>query len=149
MKSFLNIVYLFVGVSACSILFLLFRSGATSEEVSEKNIDCCGTTALQVYSNFGNVREGKKLFRNQCAPCHAKNMQKDMTGPALEGSLNRWNRDSTQIQLYLSDSPTNLDTTTNPRLIDLRENWKPTISHKYQLSMQEVKDIMSYTEGNS
>ncbi len=76
-------------------------------------------------------------------------MQKDMTGPALEGSLNRWNRDSTQIQLYLSDSPAYLDTTTNPRLIDLRENWKPTISHKYQLSMQEVKDIMSYVEGNS
>ncbi len=114
----------------------------------------CGTTAknlgcgISIFPGYGNPKEGKKLFRNNCAQCHDKSMTKDMTGPALSGSMKRWSRDTTQLQLYFSNSPAYLDTTTDLRLIELRENWKPTLSHKFQLSMQEVKDIMSYVKGS-
>lgn len=48
-------------------------------------------------------------------------MRKNMTGPALSESLNRWNRDTTKLQLYFSDSPAYLDTATDLRLIELRK----------------------------
>lgn len=109
------------------------------------NYAVCGTTGG--YSDYGSPKEGKLLFRNNCAPCHNKNMKDDMTGPALQGSLNQWNRDSVQLKLYFSDSPAYLDTTKDARLIALKEKWKPTISHGFRFTVQEVKDIMSYVEG--
>ena len=148
MKDFLNIVYLIVGVSACFFLFLLLQSDQKiTEEAEAKNYGWCGTTAFQASSTYGDAREGKILFRNYCAMCHDKSMKKEMTGPALSGSLNRWNRDTTQLQLYFSDSPTYLDSSSNPRLIALKEKWKPTVSHQFRFTMQEVKDIMGYVEG--
>ena len=33
---------------------------------------------------------GKKLFKDNCAACHHKNMNYDMAGPALKGALGRW-----------------------------------------------------------
>ena len=36
------------------------------------------------------VEEGKTLFKNYCAQCHAKNMTSDATGPSLSGFEERW-----------------------------------------------------------
>jgi len=74
-------------------------------------------------------------------------MTDDWSGPALKGSLYRWNKDSIQLQTYFSDSQYYLDTTSDSRLISLREKWKPMFSHKYKFSIQEVKDVMSYVDG--
>jgi len=44
-------------------------------------------TALLSFSLSAEVSPdaGKKLFKNNCARCHAKNMKADATGPALGG----------------------------------------------------------------
>lgn len=33
---------------------------------------------------------GKKLFKVNCAACHNRNMIDDLTGPAISGTLERW-----------------------------------------------------------
>ena len=38
----------------------------------------------------GNPDEGKTLFANNCAACHAKDMKTRATGPALAGFNDRW-----------------------------------------------------------
>ena len=40
---------------------------------------CCG----------GKLSSGEMLFRWNCTPCHSINLNRDLTGPALEGVLER------------------------------------------------------------
>jgi len=90
MKGFLNILYLLVGGCSLAFLFLLLNDNSTNTFVSGTcgvvSTIGCGTTGG--FSNYGNVKNGKVLFRDNCAMCHAKNMRSEMTGPALIGSLN-------------------------------------------------------------
>ena len=48
--------------------------------------------SLSIFStiNAQDVKNGKTVFRSKCASCHDISLKKDMTGPALEGSIDRW-----------------------------------------------------------
>jgi cytochrome c2 len=37
-----------------------------------------------------DAKNGKAVFRSKCASCHDLSLKKDMTGPALEGAIDRW-----------------------------------------------------------
>jgi len=48
-------------------------------------------TFLLLFSNQSFSQDGKQLFQQNCASCHA--MDKQLTGPALAGAAERWNDD--------------------------------------------------------
>jgi len=138
MKGFLNILYLLVGGCSLAFLFLLLNDNSTNTFVSGTcgvvSTIGCGTTGG--FSNYGNVKNGKVLFRDNCAMCHAKNMRSEMTGPALIGSLNKWSRDSIQLQAYFRNSNAYLDTVSSERLMVLRHKYIKTTSHKFKFSLR-------------
>ncbi|MBK7958792.1 MAG: c-type cytochrome [Bacteroidetes bacterium] len=48
--------------------------------------------SLSIYSNVSaqDAKSGKSVFRSKCGSCHDVSLQKDMTGPALMGVIDRW-----------------------------------------------------------
>lgn len=48
------------------------------------------------------LAQGKRLFEMNCVSCH--NMDKELTGPALRGSLGRWGNDTIKLKTFISNS---------------------------------------------
>lgn len=89
---------------------------------------------------------GKKLFKNYCATCHAKNMVTDMTGPALAGSQERWG-DDTALYAWIRNSQAMIQSG-HPRATELWDQWKPTIMSSFtQLTDDEIGSLLAYING--
>jgi hypothetical protein len=94
-----------------------------------------------------NMETGKSLFRNLCAMCHNKTMTEDMTGPALEGALKRFDGDTLKFFRYVKNQEEYLQTEKDKRMIALNKEWwgmsKPT---NEDLTLNELKSILLYIE---
>ncbi|MCZ2224059.1 MAG: c-type cytochrome [Chitinophagales bacterium] len=55
-----------------------------------------------IYSNKSSAQDGKALFNTYCAACHK--MDKDLTGPALMGSEERWGNDRKKLVAWVKNS---------------------------------------------
>lgn len=53
------------------------------------------------FSNHAVAQDGKALFNSNCAACHK--LDKDMTGPALQGTLDRWNNDRQKLHAWIKN----------------------------------------------
>jgi len=94
----------------------------------------------------GNPDEGKKLFKNYCATCHAKNMVADATGPALAGSQERWGDDEA-LYAWIRNSQ-QMIAQGHPRALELWEEWKPTIMTSFEsLTDDDIANILAYVNG--
>lgn len=89
---------------------------------------------------------GKKLFKDYCAQCHAKNMKSALTGPPLGGVEERWGN---QEDLYgwIRNSQSMISSG-NPRAVELWNEWKPTIMTSFEaLKDEEIASILLYVNG--
>lgn len=102
----------------------------------------------QVEVPEGNPDNGKELFRNNCASCHNKNMQDDMTGPALGGTLERWS-DYPMEDLYMwIRNSQKMIAQGHPRAEQLWDEWQPNVMNNFTtLTDQQINDILVYIHG--
>lgn len=112
-------------VKGLSLLLLLFVSTSAAAEPS--------------------VEEGKTLFRNICAQCHAKDMKSDLTGPALGGFEDRWSEyPSEDLYRWVRNSQAMI-ADGHPRATELWEEWKPTVMNPNpDLTDEEIESIFLY-----
>ncbi|MFL9482243.1 c-type cytochrome [Chitinophagaceae bacterium LWZ2-11] len=80
---------------AIPLLVLMASCGESSKPSSQNNKPAVAET--ETSSN----NDGKMLFLNNCAACHA--VKKELTGPALAGVLDRW-KDKDKLHAFIRNS---------------------------------------------
>ena len=141
----------FIGLILCGLIFLLINSLFQKIAERKEPVGFCGVSDLPKRHFLDTLPKadftiGKKLFRENCASCHNKDMKSDMTGPALGGTIKLWKNDTSELLLYIKDSPKYLSHSSNQRILQLHENFGEIVSHKFDLSIDELKAIISYIE---
>ncbi len=89
---------------------------------------------------------GEALFKVNCASCHNKNMNVDMTGPALGGVLERWNGDTMRLTNFIRNTQAYIATTSDPYATTLCNEWESVMQNFPNLTDEEIKAIIEYTE---
>ncbi|MFN8116551.1 MAG: cytochrome c [Bacteroidia bacterium] len=135
------------------------RSGIheDSKETSEKNQFICGN-AIRESENFERLKNlnlsgdpyiGKKLFKQNCAVCHAMSDQK-LTGPGLAGVYDRVPQPAEEWLIKFISNSNNMilsgDSYAKKVYID---NGTGMMAFDTILSEKEIKDIIAYTVGAS
>lgn len=114
-------------------LLLLSASCGSSNEASD-------STGASTESKK-EVSAGKKLFINNCIQCHA--VAQDKNGPALAGSMARWNNDTAKLVAYIKNSQAVI--ATDPYAEKLYKDWSNMVMPPFpNLSDGEIKDILEY-----
>jgi mono/diheme cytochrome c family protein len=110
-------------------------------------------TLVLVFFSFslmaqGSADEGKKLFKNYCATCHAKNMVADMTGPALAGAQERWGDDEA-LYAWIRNSAA-LVKTGHPRANEIYNEWNKSLMTAFpSLTDDEIGSVVAYINGTA
>ena len=90
-----------------------------------------------------NPDAGKKLFRTNCATCHAKDMKAKMTGPALGGAQERWGDDEA-LYAWIRNSAA-LVAAGHPRAVEIYNEWNKSPMTKFtKLTDDEIGSIIAY-----
>jgi len=145
MKQLPNLIVL----SLFLILFLfvyIFKISDEELSKSEERIAFCGTNSDRFgNANYEEIENGKNLFKNYCAQCHAKNMKSKATGPPLANFIMNWKNDTISVWQYLNNSSNYFNVSESKRLEILRKDYamKGT-SHNYNLSLQDTKNLIAY-----
>ena len=84
--------------------------------------------------------DGKKLFNSMCASCHKPD--KDFTGPALKGSLQRWGGDKKAMYAFIRN-PAQSQTVYARAL---KKKWAPMVMTAFKLPDAELDAMMAYWE---
>ena len=110
----------------------------------EEGSQICGVTNLPLHSFSEEAEKGKKLFRNNCASCHNKNMKDEMTGPALAGVEERWSNYPREDLFAFIRSSQKMITDGHPRATQIWDEFKPTIMNSFNLKDEEIDFILTY-----
>jgi len=96
---------------------------------------------VNVFSNPILAQDGKALFSQNCAACHAVN--KKLTGPALAGVEDRW-ADKTKLHAWIHNSAAFLKTG-DPYANKLYNEYNKTAMNLFpQLTDKEIDAILGY-----
>lgn len=105
--------------------------------------------ALSSFSLIGqDLDAGKKVFRANCAACHAGDMKTKLTGPALGGSQERWADYGGDEALYswIRNSQA-LVGEGNERAIQVYEEFNKSVMTSFlNLSDEEIANLLGYIE---
>ncbi|MEP7320624.1 MAG: c-type cytochrome [Saprospiraceae bacterium] len=98
----------------------------------------------------GNPDEGKVLFNNNCAVCHAKDMKTKATGPALSGFQDRWAAfPSEDLSSWIRNSQL-LVSKAHPRATELWKEWGPTVMTSFpNLTDPQIESVKAYIIGTA
>jgi len=108
-------------------------------------------TLLLVFASFSLIAEvspdaGKKLFKDYCGTCHAKNMVSAATGPALAGAQEKWD-DDVAIYAWIRNSQQMIQDG-HPKALEAWEAFKPTVMTAFPaLTDDEIGSILIYVDG--
>ena len=106
-------------------------------------------TALHAQDNgaaTADIEAGKTLFKNNCATCHNKNMKDNLTGPALGGTQERWAAyPKEDLYAWIRNSQGQI-AAGHPRATELWNQWKPTLMTNFNLTDQEIDNILAYIQ---
>lgn len=93
------------------------------------------------------AQKGKDLFKNNCAACHNRDMQSNLTGPALGGVQERWAAyPRTDLYQWIRNSQALIDAG-HPRAQELWKKWKPVImTPSNNLKDEDIDAILTYVE---
>lgn len=114
-------------------------------------ISFCSSTRLLLilsllFSTAASAQpDGEKIFRGYCASCHQ--IDKDMTGPALAGSLQRWEGREDLLYEWVRD-PAGVKATGDPYVQELLAKWehKAGLMTGQPLSDEEIAAVFEYIE---
>lgn len=85
---------------------------------------------------------GELLFKANCASCHKPD--KDFTGPALKGSLQRWGGDKKAMYAFIRNPSKLIERNMYAR--ELAKKWGGAKMTSFNLSDAEIDAIMKYAE---
>jgi mono/diheme cytochrome c family protein len=91
------------------------------------------------------AQDGKALFKDNCAACHAKDMKTASTGPALGGAEERW-ADYPKEDLYswIRNSAAMIESG-HPRAKQLWGEWGPTVMTAFpNLKNEDIDALLVY-----
>ncbi len=100
-------------------------------------------------SNAQDLENGKTIFRNNCAACHAGDMKTNLTGPALGGSQERWADYGGEEALYawIRNSQAMIAGGENERAKQLWSEWGPTVMNSFlNLTDDEIANTLAYID---
>lgn len=121
------------------VLLIALLNPAKNTEIDRQNAGgFCGTQDMYYTQGISRdvYEKGKKLFKENCATCHAKNMVSDATGPALSGSFKRMENDSVMYLKFLQG---------NQNLED--QNSAPNYNHPFQsFKENDIHALLAYIE---
>lgn len=123
------------------VLILLFWQNFSNSK------DSTVQTAMAVMPTFSPVAlKGKDLFKNNCASCHNRNMQSDLTGPALGGVRERWAAyPRTDLYQWVRNSQS-LVNTGHPRARELWKKWSTVMPPVNSLQDADIEAILTYVD---
>lgn len=90
------------------------------------------------------AQDGKGLFLKNCASCHA--MDKKLTGPALMGTLDRWQGNRKNLTAWIKNTQTYMKTTNDPYAIALYNEYGKSAMNVFDgvLNDKEIDAIITY-----
>ena len=92
---------------------------------------------------------GKKLFVNNCAACHNRNMKDALTGPALSGVEARWSEyPKNDLYRFIRNSQ-KMIAEGHPRALEVWETNKPRVMLNFHLTDKEIDAILTFVEYQS
>jgi mono/diheme cytochrome c family protein len=95
-----------------------------------------------LFSNSSFSQDGKALFSQNCASCHA--VHKQLTGPALAGVEDRWGGDKTKLHAWIHNSSAFLKTG-DAYANDLYNRFNKTAMNAFpSLSDKDIDAILAY-----
>ncbi|PQL92496.1 c-type cytochrome [Apibacter adventoris] len=105
-------------------------------------------TGLLVFGQEGNAQNGEKLFKANCAACHA--LDKKLTGPALKGivtTLSAEGADKEWVHKWIMNNEA-LRKSGDKRANKIFEEYNRTAMDVFEgrLSDKDIDDILAYTE---
>lgn len=108
----------------------------------------CGVASVE--STHPQYMKGKELFAANCASCHNKNMNDNLTGPALAGVEARWSTfPRTDLYRWMRGSQAMIKSG-HPRAKDLWAQWKPVIMNDFAaLSDADIEALLFYIRQQS
>lgn len=87
---------------------------------------------------------GRRLFRAQCASCHALDLRTDLTGPALGGAPERWaDYPAEDLAAWIRNSQA-LVASGHPRAEALVAEWNAVMPAFPQLTDGEVAALVAF-----
>jgi cytochrome c2 len=91
------------------------------------------------------IKEGKSLFKANCATCHAKDMKSKLTGPALGGVEERWaDYPRADLHEWVRNSQKMVQSG-HPMAAQLWADWKPTVMTPFpNLTDAQIDNILAY-----
>ncbi len=127
------------------VLILLFWQNYSHFFGSKNDGGQVVQTALPMLSPA--AQKGKDLFKNNCASCHNRDMQSNLTGPALGGLQERWAAyPRTDLYQWIRNSQALIDAG-HPRAQELWNKWKPVImTPSSNLKDEDIEAILTYVE---
>ncbi|MBI3136243.1 MAG: cytochrome c [Bacteroidetes bacterium] len=104
-----------------------------------QNINSNSRTFNEAYQS------GKRLFQQNCASCHSPN--KDMTGPALAQSRERWIKNSSEENLYkFIRNSSAVIASGDPYANELFNKWNRSVQTSQNLTNQQIDDVLFYAD---
>lgn len=131
-----------------TLLFLLFSYGFYLESSVEESIGECGVvdeSPVSKHKDNGAFQLGMTLFKNNCASCHAKNMRAKLTGPPLEGVLERWDNKE-NLYAWIRNSQAFLATGDKYANALFLEYNQSVMTAYPNLSDEDIEAILDYIE---
>lgn len=111
-------------------------------------ISILSTILVVVFSffNTSKAQDGKALFLKNCASCHA--MDKKLTGPALMGTLDRWQGNRKNLTAWIKNTQTYMKTTNDPYAIALYNEYGKAAMNVFDgvLNDKEIDAIITYID---
>ena len=134
---------LIIGTSLTLVLFLVIYLNYPNQTTSKEPEAFCGVVG-EPSNTIPGFKSGKNLFRMNCAQCHSKNMVSNSTGPGLGVSIQLWENDTLSLLNYLNDSEDYFSTQRDMRLMTVKKSYGLKNSHKNNLSLEELRQILLY-----
>lgn len=134
---------LIIGTSLTLILFLVIYLNYSNKATFKEPAAFCGVVG-EPSNSIPGFKSGRNLFKMNCAQCHSKNMFSNSTGPALGVSIHLWENDTLNLLNYLNDSEDYFSTQKDMRLMTVKKSYGFKNSHKNNLSLEELKQILLY-----
>lgn len=95
-------------------------------------------------STISEQSNGELLFNKYCTQCHGVN--EDRLGPALKGSLARWNNDTTRITAFIRNAGATIESG-DPRAVQVAKDWNNALMTPMPfLTDGDIRDLLEYLE---
>ncbi len=106
-----------------------------------------GGAAAATGADKSALDNGKKLFKNNCAACHSKDMKTKMTGPALGGVQDRWAGKEDLLKQWIRNSTAVIESGDEYAVNLFNEFKKIPMTSFPNLKDGEIADILAYVNG--